>query len=53
LHQKRQNFQWRLLYAPLSSEDNAVVENFKDSVTNNHSNTANIKIVNPTLSESQ
>jgi hypothetical protein len=32
-------------------EDNVVIENFKDSVTNNHSNT-NIKIVNLTLSES-
>jgi hypothetical protein len=46
-----QNFQRRLFYVPVSSEDNAVIENFKDSVTNNHSNT-NIKIVNLTLSES-
>jgi hypothetical protein len=46
-----QNFQRRLFYAPVSSEDNVVIENFKDSVTNNHSNT-NIKIVNLTLSES-
>jgi hypothetical protein len=37
--------------APVSSKDNAVIENFKDSATNNHSNT-NIKIVNLTLSES-
>jgi hypothetical protein len=34
-----QNFQRRLFYAPVSSEDNVVIENFKDSVTNNHSNT--------------
>jgi hypothetical protein len=40
-----------VLYAPVSSEDNAVIENFKDSATNNHSNT-NIKISNLTLSES-
>jgi hypothetical protein len=47
-----QNFQRRLFYAPVSSEDNVVIENFKDSVThNNHSNT-NIKIANPTWSES-
>jgi hypothetical protein len=46
-----QNFQRRLFYAPVSSEDNSVIENFKDSVTNNHSNT-NIEIVNVTLSES-
>jgi hypothetical protein len=45
------NFQQRLFYAPVSSDDNAVLENFKDSVTSNHSNT-NIKIVNLTLSES-
>jgi hypothetical protein len=37
--------------APVSSEDNAVIENSKDSITNNDSNT-NIKIVNLTLSES-
>jgi hypothetical protein len=40
-----------MLYAPVSSEDNVVIENFKDSVTNNHS-TTNIKIANLTLSES-
>jgi hypothetical protein len=51
LHQKMQKFQRRLFYAPVSSEDNVVIENFKDSVTNSHSNT-NIKIVNLTLSES-
>jgi hypothetical protein len=45
LHQKMQKFQRRLFYAPLSSEDNAVIENSKDSVTNNVSNT-NMKIVN-------
>jgi hypothetical protein len=33
LHQKMQKFQRRLFYAPLSSEDNAVIENFEDSVT--------------------
>jgi hypothetical protein len=49
LHQKIQNkFQRRLFYAPLSSEDNALIENSKDSVTNNESNTS-IKIVNLTL----
>ena len=46
-----QNFQRRLFYAPVSSEDNLIIENFKDSVTNNDSNT-NIKIVNLTSSES-
>jgi hypothetical protein len=51
LHQKMQNFQRRLFYAPLSSEDNVVIENFKDSATNNRSNT-NIKIIILTLSES-
>jgi hypothetical protein len=51
LQQKMQNFQRRLFYALVCSEDNVVLENFKDSVTNNHSNT-NIKIVNLTLSES-
>jgi hypothetical protein len=51
LHQKMQNFQRRFVYAPVSSEDNVVIENFKkDGVTNNHSNTNN-KIVNLTLSE--
>jgi hypothetical protein len=35
-------------YAPISSEDNVLIENSKDSVTNNDSNT-NIKIVNRTL----
>jgi hypothetical protein len=30
LHQKMQKFQRRLFYAPLSSEDNAVIENSKD-----------------------
>jgi hypothetical protein len=43
-----QNFQRRLFYAPISSEDNALIENPKDGVTNNDSNT-NIKVVNPTL----
>jgi hypothetical protein len=46
-----QNFQRCLFYAPVSSEDNLIIENSKDSVTNNDSNT-NIKIVNLTLSES-
>jgi hypothetical protein len=46
--QKMQNFQRRLLYAPISSKDNALIENSMDSVTNNDSNT-NIKIVNLTL----
>jgi hypothetical protein len=41
-----QNFQRRLFYAPVSSEDNVVIENFKDSVTNS---STNIKIVNLTL----
>ena len=48
LHQKMQKFQRRLFYAPVCSEDNALIENSKDSVTNNHSNT-NMKIVNLTL----
>jgi hypothetical protein len=43
-----QKFQRRLVYAPLSSEDNVVIENSKDSVTNNDSNTF-MKIVNLTL----
>jgi hypothetical protein len=44
-----QKFQRRLFYAPVSSDDNVlVIENSKDSVTNNDSNT-NMKIVNPTL----
>jgi hypothetical protein len=40
----RAYFQRRLFYAPVSSEDNVVIENFKDitTTTNNHSNT-NIK----------
>jgi hypothetical protein len=46
-----QKFQRHLFYAPVFSEDNVVIENLKDSVTNNDSNT-NIKIVNPTLSDS-
>jgi hypothetical protein len=46
-----QNFQRRLFCAPVSSEDNAVIGNSKDSATNNHSNT-NTKIVNLALSES-
>jgi hypothetical protein len=46
-----QKFQRRLFYAPVSSEDNLIIENFKDSVTNNDSN-KNIKIVNLTSSES-
>jgi hypothetical protein len=33
LHQKMQKFQRRLFYAPFSSEDEIVIENFKDSVT--------------------
>jgi hypothetical protein len=45
-----QKFQRRLFYAPVSSEDNVVIENIKDSVTNNDSNT-NIKIINLTWSE--
>jgi hypothetical protein len=51
LPQKMQNFQRRLFYALVSSEDNVIIENSKDSVTNNDSNT-NIKIVNPALGES-
>jgi hypothetical protein len=51
LHQKMQTFQRRLFYALVCSEDNALIENSKDGVTNNHSNT-NIKIVNLTLIES-
>jgi hypothetical protein len=43
-----QNFQRRLFYAPIFSEDNALIENSKDGATNNDSNT-NIKIVNPAL----
>jgi hypothetical protein len=43
-----QKFQRRLFYAPVSSDDNALIENSKDSVTNNDSNT-DIKIVNLTL----
>jgi hypothetical protein len=38
----------RLFYAPISSEDNVLIGNSKDSATNNDSNT-NIKIVNPAL----
>ena len=48
LHQKMQKFQRRLFYALVCSEDNALIENSKDSVTNNESNTG-IKIVNLTL----
>ena len=51
LHQKMQKFQRRLFYAPVCSEDNVVIENSKDSVTNNESNT-NMKVVNLALSES-
>ena len=51
LHKKMQKFQRRLFYALVCSEDNALIENSKDSVTNNESNT-NMKIVNLTLSES-
>ena len=40
-----------VFYALVCSEDNALIENSKDSVTNNESNT-NMKIVNLTLSES-
>jgi hypothetical protein len=35
LHQKMQKFQRRLFYAVVCSEDNALIENSKDSVTNN------------------
>jgi hypothetical protein len=42
-----QNFKRRLFYALVCSEDNALIENSEDSITNNESNT-NIKIVNPT-----
>jgi hypothetical protein len=45
LHQEMQKFQRRLFYAPVSSDDNALIENSKDNVTNNDSNTA-MKIVN-------
>jgi hypothetical protein len=38
-----------MFYALVCSEDNALIENSNDSVTNNHSNT-NIKIANLTLS---
>ena len=48
LHQKMQKLQRRLFYALVCSEDNALIENSKDSVTNNESNTS-IKIVNLTL----
>jgi hypothetical protein len=48
LHQKMQNFQRRLFYALVFSEDNALIENSKDVVTYNDSNTS-IKIVNLTL----
>ena len=48
LHKKMQKFQRRLFYALVCSEDNALIENSKDSVTNNESNTS-IKIVNLTL----
>jgi hypothetical protein len=48
LHQKMQNFERRLFYALVCSEDNALIGNSKDSVTNNESNTG-IKIVNLTL----
>jgi hypothetical protein len=40
MHQKMQKFQRRLFYAPVCSEDNALIENSKDSVTNNESNTS-------------
>jgi hypothetical protein len=48
LHKKMQKFQRRLFYALVCSEANALIENSKDSVTNNDSNT-NMKIDNPTL----
>jgi hypothetical protein len=48
LHQKMQKFQRRLFYAPVSSDDNVLIENSKDSVTSNDSNT-DIKISNLTL----
>jgi hypothetical protein len=34
-----QKFQRRLFHAPASSDDNALIENSKDGVTNNDSNT--------------
>jgi hypothetical protein len=37
----------RLFYAPVSSDNNVLIENSKDSVTNNDSNT-DIKIANLT-----
>ena len=40
-----------MFYALVCSEDNALIENSKDSVTNNESNT-NIKICDLTSSES-
>jgi hypothetical protein len=43
-----QKFQRRLFDALVCSEDNALIENSKDSATNNDSNT-DIKIDNPTL----
>jgi hypothetical protein len=45
---KDAKFPARLFYAPVSSDDNVLIENSKDIVTNNDSNT-NIKIVNLTL----
>jgi hypothetical protein len=48
LHQKVQNFERRLFYALVCSEGNALIENSKDSATNNESNTST-KIVNLTL----
>jgi hypothetical protein len=48
MHQKVQKFQRRLFYAHVSSDDNVLIENSKDSVTNSDSNT-NIKIVNLTF----
>ena len=48
INKKMQKFQRRVFYALVCSEDNALIENSKDSVTNNESNTS-IKIVNLTL----
>jgi hypothetical protein len=47
LHQKIQTRTSYHFCAPVSSEDNVVIENSKDSANNNDSNT-NLKIVNPT-----
>jgi hypothetical protein len=49
LHQKMQKFHRRLFYAPVCSEDNVVIENSKDSATNNERVEHRHQIVNPTL----